>query len=150
MLPSLSALALALFAPLTPFHGRGPAERCGATARPVSMLLHPDSVDLQRKIRLQLLQRRISSRLSEEGAAVDGGDGRRGMLPDGGDADEPFDAKMQCGSAQTQTLTSAALGLTPTAPHCTAAAQPPCASNSVGQREIVVRIKPLLTGTTSS
>ena len=105
-----------MFAPTLTPTGAAAITRYGATHPLISMLLHPDSVDLQRKIRLQLLQRRISSRLSEReraelqwtvAAAVDGDDeDRAGLQDDEGDGDgddddddddddEPFNAKMQ-------------------------------------------------------
>ena len=62
MLAAFATAAGALLPPLAPFHGPSAAARCGATPLPISMLLRPpDALDIQRKLRLQLLQRRIGS-----------------------------------------------------------------------------------------
>ena len=62
MLVALVPAAAALLPPLAPFHGPSAAARCGATPLPISMLLRPpDALGIQRKLRLQLLQRRIGS-----------------------------------------------------------------------------------------
>ena len=107
---TLSVSSGALLPPLAPFHGRSAAARCGATPPPISMLLRPpDSIDLQRKLRLQLLQRRIGSRRGEReraapqwtvNAAVDGNEHYHTGLPgsevvEEEEEEEPFNTKMQ-------------------------------------------------------
>ena len=94
---TLSAPLTALLPPLAPFHGRSAAARCGATPPPISMLFRPpDSVDLERKLRLQLLQRRIGSRREHERSEPQWTVAAAG-LPDKEEEEEeePFDAKMQ-------------------------------------------------------
>lgn len=94
---TFSAATAALLPSLAPFHGRSAAARCGATPPHISMLIRPkDSIDLQRKLRLQLLQRRIGSRRSERkraepqwtvAASMDGDELE--------EEEEPFNTKMQ-------------------------------------------------------
>ena len=91
MLGVLSAAAAALLPPLAPFHGPSAAVRCGATPLPISMLLRPpDALGIQRKLRLQLLQRRIGSSSDGEQAGP-----QYDEVEEEEEDEEPFDPKMQ-------------------------------------------------------
>ena len=91
LLAAFATAAGALLPPLAPFHGPSAAARCGATPLPILMLLRPpDALDIQRKLRLQLLQRRIGS----------SGDGEQAgpqyeEEEEEEEEEEPFDPKMQ-------------------------------------------------------
>ena len=85
------AAAASLLPPLAPFHGPSAAARCGATPLPISMLLRPpDALGIQRKLRLQLLQRRIGSSSDGEQAGPQDDE-----VEEEEEHEEPFDPKMQ-------------------------------------------------------
>ena len=85
------AAAATLLPPLAPFHGPSAAARCGATPLPISMLLRPpDALGIQRKLRLQLLQRRIGSSSDGEQAGPQDDE-----VEEEEEHEEPFDPKMQ-------------------------------------------------------
>ena len=91
MLVALVPAAAALLPPLAPFHGPSAAARCGATPLPISMLLRPpDALGIQRKLRLQLLQRRIGSSSDGEQAGP-----QHDEVEEEEEDEEPFDPKMQ-------------------------------------------------------
>ena len=91
MLVALFPAAAALLPPLAPFHGPSAAARCGATPLPISMLLRPpDALGIQRKLRLQLLQRRIGSSSDGEQAGP-----QYDEVEEEEEDEEPFDPKMQ-------------------------------------------------------
>ena len=92
MLAAFATAAGALLPPLAPFHGPSAAARCGATPLPISMLLRPpDALDIQRKLRLQLLQRRIGS----SGDGEQAGPQYEEEAEEEEEEEEPFDPKMQ-------------------------------------------------------